>query len=324
MTCWYPLEGFIAPGLSKNGKRNIVFNKNRAYSDLQSIPLPCGQCSGCRFERSRQWAMRCVHESQLHERNCFITLTFEDTYLPDNYSIDIKDLQLFFKKLRKKYVPVAPKGLSKEDKQVFMDKHGIRYFACAEYGDLNRRPHYHAILFNHDFKDKIPYKKSPRGDIWYISEELSKLWPFGYVLIGAMTFESAAYVARYAMKKITGDLAKEHYTVVHPLTGEVVESNPEFVTMSRRPGIATGWYRQFYRDVYPSDMVIMRGKKMMPPKFYDKLFELDHPLEYDIIKKSRLAKAKLNADNNTPDRLAVRQECFEAKFKSSYSDSRVL
>lgn len=317
MTCFFPLKGFVAPGRTANDKRNIVFSQKRGYVDLPSIMMACGQCTGCRIERSRQWAMRCVHEASLYDDNCFITLTFEDTHLPDNYSINVEDLQLFFKRLRKKYVPKCPTS-DPILKVEFMAKHGIRYFACAEYGDLNRRPHYHAILFNHWFSDVKPFMKSPRGDVLYISDELSKLWLFGYVLIGRMTFESAAYVARYSLKKLTGvdkDKIKEHYTVVHPHTGEVVDTQPEFVVMSRKPGIGKGWYDKFYTDIYPSDRVVIRGKEMRPPKFYDRLLEMEHPLIFDAVKKARVDKAMDYSDNNTADRLHVRHEVLLAKLQ---------
>ena len=174
----------------------MIFNPKYAYQADQPEKLPCGQCVGCRLERSRQWAIRCMHEAQMHEDNCFITLTFNPESLDDRsnpWSLDVRDFQLFMKRLRKKYGA------------------GIRFYHCGEYGELNKRPHYHACIFGFDFPDKRLWKVTNSGHRLYISESLDELWPFGFCTIGNVTFESAAYVARYIMKKVNGDAAADHY-----------------------------------------------------------------------------------------------------------------
>lgn len=141
MPCYFPMQGFRSKTLTDNGKRKIVFSKNQGFEDLP-VTLPCGQCIGCRLEHSRQWAIRCLHEASLHEHNCFLTLTFDDEHLPKSESLDVRDLQLFMKRLRKEYGK------------------GIRFYACGEYGEKYYRPHYHLCLFNHDFHDKYLWKMS--------------------------------------------------------------------------------------------------------------------------------------------------------------------
>ena len=148
--------------------------------------IPCGKCIGCRLAHSRQWAVRCVHEASLHERNCFLTLTFDDAHLPVSGSVSVRDVQLFLKRLRK--------ALSYQNIK-------IRFFACGEYGDKNLRPHYHLILFNYDFSDdRQLLRQTPYGPL-YISDFLFRLWPYGFHTIGNVTFKSCAYVARYVTKK---------------------------------------------------------------------------------------------------------------------------
>jgi len=241
------------------------------------INLPCGRCIGCRLEKSRQWAVRCVHEAQLHQENSFITLTFnqscplDGTKTDPTYSLHKHHFQRFMKRLRKEY----------PEKQ-------IKYFHCGEYGEKSERPHHHACLFNHDFEDKILYKES-NGIKLYTSEKLQKLWPFGHSTIGDVTFDSAAYVARYITKKITGKLAEEHYK------GRL----PEFCTMSRRPAIAKQWLQKYTSDVYPQDYVVIRGKKSKPSKYYDKQLELTNPKEYETIKAERVFKNRGNPNNAT-------------------------
>ena len=260
------------------------------------MTVPCGQCVGCRLERSRQWAVRCYHEASLYEDNCFITLTYSDDALPVGGSLVLADYQKFMKRLRKKFGS------------------NIRFYHCGEYGETTWRPHYHACLFNFDFADKRKFSKTNNGYL-YTSETLNELWPFGHSLIGDVTFESAAYVARYIMKKITGDGAEEHYQSVCNETGEIFNLRPEYTTMSRRPGIGAGWFDKYKEDVYFGDYVVVRGVKMRPPKFYDRSFEIASPNRFRLLRGRRVMDARGHADNNTPARLKVREEVAKARLK---------
>jgi len=260
--------------------------------------LPCGQCVGCRLERSRQWAMRIMHESQFYDDNCFITLTFDDEHLslreeesPGN-TLNVRDFQLFMKKLRK----------------VFSD---VRYFHCGEYGERFGRPHYHACLFNVSFSDRKFFSER-NGYQLYTSDLLDSIWGNGFCTIGSLTFESAAYVARYIMKKVTGDRAKDHYQRfdIDEDTGEILNSfnlKSEYVTMSRRPGIGKNWFDLYHKRTYAWDNIIMNGHEVRPPKYYDSQFEILSPQEFSRIKDLRVTNSIKYADNNTPERLLVRE-----------------
>lgn len=287
MTCFHPLKGFRSKSRNKNGKRSIVFNPSQAMVDMPVI-LPCGQCIGCRLERSRQWAIRCVHEAQMHVDNCFITLTYDDAHIPSGRTLILRDFQLFMKRLRKKY------------------NNKIRFFHCGEYGDLEGRPHYHAILFGHDFADKKLWKNNLENPL-YRSNDLELLWPYGYSSIGAVTFQSAAYVARYIMKKVTGENAAEHYEYVD-LDGEIHERKPEYTTMSRRPGIGSTWLHAYQSDVFPADFIVLEARKMQPPKYYDRQLEITDLKEHNRIKFQRIRRAKENQEDQTPERLLVREQ----------------
>lgn len=278
------------------GKRALVFNIKDGYRDLP-VTISCGQCSGCRLEKSRQWAIRAVHEAQLHDQNCFITLTYSNEHLPQHGKLDYNAPVLFMKRLRKSYGA------------------GIRSYGCAEYGESFGRPHYHLCLFNFDFPDKVIHSQSSSGFSIYTSPILQTLWPFGYSTIGAFTFETAAYVARYVMKKISGDLAEPHY---EKLTehGEVIPLPSEkAICVSRRPGLGRPFLDQFHTDIYPSDYVVIDGKKMRPPKYYDYRFELEYPEEFRTIKIARKTNSASHADNNTPERLLVREEILNRKIE---------
>ena len=189
-------------------------------------------------------------------------------------------------------------------------------FHCGEYGENFGRPHYHACIFGYDFDDKKLWKVN-NGYPLYTSNFLSSLWPFGYSSIGAVTFESAAYVARYIMKKVTGDAANKHYLVYDRGTGEIFgERKPEYITMSRRPGIGKPWFDKFATDVYPDDFVVLNFKKMKPPRYYDGLFEIQAPSDMQRIKTQRVLSSKEHVDNNTSVRLRVRERVKLAQIKS--------
>lgn len=286
MSCFYPIRAYRGRGKTRLGKSKIVFKMSDGFKG-SAFDLPCGQCIDCRLERSRQWAVRCVYESKLYDDNCFITLTFDEQHLPSDGSIDVRVFQLFMKRLRKRFGS------------------DIRFFHCGEYGTKFSRPHYHACLFNFNFPDLVFDKTTGSGFNLYTSKSLSELWPFGFSWVGDFTFETAAYVARYILKKVTGKLADDYYQ----------GRKPEYITMSRRPGIGKGWYDKFKNDVYPSDEVIIRGKSMKPPKFFDSLFELENPSVMERIKFDRVPKGEAARLDNDSFRRPVKEFVKKSRLK---------
>lgn len=306
MPCYYPVQGWKSRHVNPSGKRSIVFNAAEGFADMP-VELPCGRCRGCRLENSRQWAMRCVHEASLHEENCFLTLTYAPEHMPSDWSLNKQDHQRFMKRLRRAF----PRE----------EGNRIRYFHCGEYGELNNRPHYHTLLFNFDFADRYLWTIK-NGFQLYRSPTLERLWPFGHSLIGDVTFESAAYVARYVMKKITGDKAERHYQIFDPETGEIFQLHPEYSTMSRRPGIGKDWLLKYQSDT-DKDYVTIRGMKMKLPKYYDTILEAQDELEFLNRKKVRKRVAMQHADDNTPQRLRAKEKVKEAQLnqlKRSYEN----
>lgn len=248
----------------------------------QPITVNCGQCIGCRLERSRQWAARIMHESKSHEDCCFITLTYSDKYLPEGQTLVKKDVQLFIKRLRK-----SLKGKK------------ISYFHCGEYGGITQRPHYHLILFGYQFPDIQLYRVTETGDRLFVSPKLESLWGKGFCPIGSVTFESAAYVARYCVDKLTGDAGKKAYEQ----TGRI----PPYITMSTRPAIGLNHVKTYLSDIYPHDEVISRGVPTKPPRFYDKYLEKSNPEMYQALKRARKERADNNPDNSDNQRLRVKE-----------------
>lgn len=297
-------DGYTRPeGISFHARGGTVRKRRgknelsrKAPNILRELDLPCGQCVGCRLERSRQWAVRCMHESQLHESSLFVTLTYDDKHLPPDGGLRYRDFQLFMKKLRK----TQPRA---------------RFYMCGEYGDQFKRPHYHACLFGVDFLDKVPDRKSPSGELLYRSPTLEKLWTLGYSNFGAVTFESAAYVARYVMKKMTGPLQENTYKRVDADTGEIHQVSPEFCRMSLKPGIGAKWLEKYQTDVYPADQVIINGTHAKPPRYYDKKLEATNPQIFEALTVGRAARALASSDDNTRVRLQTREQVTLARLK---------
>lgn len=295
MTCYHPLKAYRSRERNPStGRYSITFNPLKNLVEGLTLSLPCGRCIGCRIDKSRQWAMRCMHESQMHPENSFITLTYSDEHVPQDYSVKLRDLQLFMKRLRKS------SGAKK-----------IRFFASGEYGERTLRPHYHALLFNYDFADKKLFTVR-NGNQIFKSDLLDELWPYGTLNeIGAVTYQSAAYVARYVIKKQVGSGADDHYARVSPVDGAVYNVSPEFCVMSRRPGIGATWVQKFKTDVFPSDFLIVDGKKHKPPTFYIKQLKEEHQTKVQRTRKRGAVKQK---PNSTPERLKVREEVQQSRL----------
>lgn len=307
MACYHPLTAYLSKHQTnyKTGKsyRRVSFKETDEHD--RQVSLPCGQCIGCRLERSRQWAMRCMHEAQLHQNNCFITLTYDNENLPKTGSLDKSDFQKFLKRFRKSIAPAK-----------------LRYYMAGEYGSTFGRPHFHACIFGYDFHDKKLFKRTSSGSLIYTSENLKTLWPHGYSSIGDVTFESAAYVARYIMQKYNGQMEEnkhitqdEHYTYCDLETGELIKLLPEYNNMSLKPGIGAEWYKKYRSDVYPHDYVVVNGKKVKPPKYYDKQYKNEYPYEYEELLHNRETSAKLNHEDNTYARLSVKEKVTKAKLQ---------
>lgn len=288
MPCYHPLKAIRTNGIVKVLPKDTV---------VYSFTLPCGQCVGCRLEKSREWALRCMHEASLYSDNCFITLTYDDAHVPEDGGLHYSHFQYFMKRLREKY-----------------PHRRIRFYMAGEYGGQFGRPHFHACLFNFAFNDLVIWRKSNSGHHLYRSSELESLWRYGYSSVGAVTFESAAYVARYIMKKQTGKGSAGAYDSVDTETGEIFSRRPEFNKMSLKPGIGAQWFDKFHTDVFPRDAVIHDGTPNRVPRYYDKRLKLVDPDTFTLIKEKRILDAINHMPDNTPQRLQAKETVAKAQI----------
>lgn len=291
MPCYFPKRAWYSKSKNrKTGKRGIVFKQQDGFSD-RPLFVPCGVCIGCRLERSRDWAIRIVHESQLYEDNCFITLTYDDEHLPLKNSLCVSHFQNFMKRFRK---AIAPQR--------------IRFLHCGEYGSKKLRPHYHAVIFGYDFIDREEIVIDGRRT--FISPLLQELWPKGFSTVDDLNYRTARYVAKYVTKKVLGKDAEKHYK----------GRKPEYVTMSRGRGDDKGlgyrWFFKFLNDVYPCDSVSIEGKVIgKPPAYYDKLLEENFPEIYDRVKTERRLYA---FDHNEIGTCRLPQKGFAVKKRTEF------
>lgn len=315
MPCYKPRQGFRSNSINpKTGKAKIVFQPGQGNT-AQPITVPCGYCVGCQADYARQWAIRILHEAQMHKQNCFITLTYNDENLPEDWSLSKRDWQLFVKKLRDRIKPIK-----------------VRFYACGEYGEipdpastrLKGRPHYHAIIFGYDFvnqeslrkKTVKKYKKSSNGDGFiYQSDLLDIIWGKGFATVAPVTPGTANYTAQYCTKKVKGYKKREvedrycpalslergqpvyaqlsHYQWLDEQTGEIYDLEPEFSLMSRMPGIGRSWLDK-YQASTDKDFLTNNGDTYPIPTYYDKVRAAQDPEFMEIIlAKRRKAHEKL-------------------------------
>lgn len=340
VACFHPLKGWLTDGVNpETGRPKYVITSYEAeippwpLKPGQPMPkfvaIPCGQCMGCRIDRSREWANRCLMELQDHpEGGYFVTCTYDDFHVPRTwYSSD-------------KYGTAVPAmTLSRRDQQLFLKRlrkntgQQIRFFGCGEYGPQTMRPHFHFILFGLQLDDLKESDWSGRGYKYYESEVLNRAWSFpcrdefnapfgpscvaGRVLAGRITWETCAYTARYVTKKLTGFLAS-HY--------DYFNIEPPFSCMSLKPGIGRLYYDK-HPDLYEYDFINLStesgGKKVKPPRYFDKLFDIDRPHIMPFIKQFRQEAAELNLSAEIAksgldylDYLQVKEDSFEDRIKA--------
>lgn len=301
MPCYKPLHA------SRDAAGRVRVFARGCGPVAEAFWIPCGRCVGCLLERTRQWAVRLVHERVMTSQtpvdpedpgrgflpSSFVTLTYDDSHLPAEGLVKA-DLQKFFRRVRKSGRP-------------------FRYFACGEYGGRTRRAHYHAILFGLDFSSDRRFHSFSRNARLYSSDVLDGLWSKGRCLIGDVSYHSCSYVARYVVKSLPSNVPK--VDIMRPPSGRTLRADrvrhaaerirrdgeqtrsPEFALMSRRPGLGSSFFHAYKDWIYPRDQVVVEGKLMRPPAYYDYLLEKADPQLFAAVKLRRQEEQ----DGSRPD-----------------------
>lgn len=246
----------------------------------EPLILPCGKCLLCTCAYRRHWILRCLHEMRFFDKGIFLTLTVSDDHLDEVFpslssgapnSLRHKPFQDYVKRLR----IVLTRSVRSDY---------IRYYMCGEYGDLHHRPHYHAIIYGYmpdDLKALIHHKGL------YVSDEVAKLWPYGYHTIAPITAHDISYVAGYVDKKLY--IRRDEYI-------SSLGVAPEYTAMSRgsvKRGDGGLGYRFFVRyrdsDLYPENAdgtfarlfaLTSTNLKVRMPRYYDQKLLLRDPAKH--------------------------------------------
>lgn len=274
MACHHPKPAY----LSSEGKVTFVRHE-KALGNSAFIHIRCGMCLGCKADHARDWSIRCYHEAQHHDRNCFITPTYDPEHLPPHGTLNKSDLQKFFRRLRKT-------GLK------------FRYFACGEYGEKKGRPHYHVVMFGYRPHQKTLRRVSKKGHPQYLSKIFTDCWPHGEVTWGEFHPSAASYVASYTADKLKSfafdtpdpDTGLRPYEVMDR-DGVIWNLQPEFQLQSLKPAIGKEWLEKNWREVFPADSVAMNGREFPPPRYYYQWLAENQPDVFEIVQANRKKKS---------------------------------
>lgn len=255
MQCINPIPaGFTASG-------SLTFKKSEASREIEGFKLECRKCLPCRLNLAREKAIRVYHESKTHLDSIFLTLTYDEEHLVSPV-LQYRDFQLFMKKLREHVTrDVTDPELKKEL--------AISYMVTGEYGEKNKRPHWHAIIFNYRPKDEKKDRETSLGHEVYKSEFLRSLWGKGAIEYGSVTLESANYVARYAAKKLVHGNDEDH------------EYHPIHKTSSRR-AIGRSWIEKHWKHTFAHGFVVLpNGSTTKIPRYYVDWLKKHRPTEWE-------------------------------------------
>lgn len=253
----------------------------------------------------------------MHEDNIFVTLTYSDDNLKNN-KLNYTDFQLFIKRLRqhiyrnflKSYGPSNWALLSKEEKNKAFEPYKISIFVTGEYGDKTKRPHWHALIFNYSPTDLKYHHSNHNKDKIYTSQTLTDLWGLGHVELGSVTFQSAAYCARYAAKKLVHGRDQDHD--YHPISKK-----------SSHQAIGKRWLEKYYTDIFNHGyLVAPNGTKVPIPRYYEKWLQKNHPEHWEkyltITKEERRLKAEAKALAEKQETDQINEQRINQNFRKGF------
>jgi len=248
-------------GFKPDGK-TISWSQKEYNKELASFQLPCGKCLECRLGYAREWAIRCVHEASTYEKNIFLTLTYNDASL-ESPKLIYEHVQNFIKKLRKR--PYFKDGQWVHQSE---DPEPMGFFITGEYGEKQKRPHWHIIIFNYEPNDGVFKYTHESGDVVQTSATIDRLWGKGNAEYGPVNKETAGYCARYAAKKLVHGKDDEHE--FHPISKK-----------SSKYAIGKRWLEKNWKDVFlQGDLMLDHGEKVPIPRYYEKWLKKERPADW--------------------------------------------
>lgn len=253
----------IKAGWTRSGE--LTFSKKKHDPGQVGLEFECRKCLACRLNTAREKAIRAIHEASMHKKNIFLTLTYSDEHLKSD-RLQYQDFQKFMKDLRERVLrDVTDPDLKK--------KLFIPFMVTGEYGDKNKRPHWHVLLFNYSPPDLEFHRTTELGHKVYKSAFIDALWGKNDPKsvpneIGEITLESAGYVARYAAKKLTHGKDGDH------------DFHPKHDT-SKRYALGKSWIEKNWEKTFQRGFVYLPGGvRTKIPRFYIDWLKKNHPDEW--------------------------------------------
>ena len=162
------------------------FKNKRKYrflrdDQIELVRVPCGKCEECQKRMRMLWTFRINEELKYSFMSSFVTLTYDEEHVPENFELVSDHVKKLFKGIR----------------NAFRDKKDwFKYLCVGEHGDSFGRCHWHFIFCcNWSF---------PIVDFMQLVYDY---WPYGNVFFGNVTDRSIMYVAKYCVKSLrSGDI----------------------------------------------------------------------------------------------------------------------
>lgn len=262
MACQKPIP-------AQKTKKGGLYHGRRNTSQEEGFALRCRKCLDCRLNTAREKAIRAMHEASMHgNRNIFLTLTYKDPLRSTN----LEELYVDFQEFMKRLLEYVNRNITIPENRIH-----IPFMVTGEYGDENKRPHWHVLLFNYRPDDEKSRRPNKLGHTLHTSNTIDRLWGHNDPekapsLYGEVTIDSAGYVARYAAKKLVHGKDQDH------------QFHPKHKT-SIKHAIGKSWIEKYWKQTFENGYVTVYSVDEKPirtaiPRFYTDWLKKHHPEEF--------------------------------------------
>lgn len=312
MPCQYPIKAHYEAHRNDTGKRSITFKQGDGLLD-RPVTVPCGKCPDCAKKYQEEWGARAYHEHLYHKESTFITLTYDDNKLPDGYDLNEglnhEHFQRFMKRLRN--------HIKRNEKSSVK----IKYLMCGEYGSKLGRPHFHAIIYGWTPKDSESKGTQTDDETGAIhkritSKTMEKLWPHGFHTLGAVTIQTAKYIAKYAAKgKLNNPKETNYSEKVDSKQERYGEKRLEYIACSH--GLGKQWALDNKESILANDRIVTSQAPASEALAKANIFTLTTPRAY-------LKHIEKDAtDNNNQDTIKRLSELKQRRIKTALENTEI-
>lgn len=342
MSCYHPNiiiqdRDRINPNTSKNwqkvkyiNSRNPSFKGYEYYEQFnndqvrncngrfRAIRTPCQtQCIGCCESKSKEWATKIMLETKEHKENYFITLTYDDKWLPVTNEMYCENLGKYYyddgtwnSYLEYDHAKNFIRKVRDWQRSEFGND-GIKYYGCGEYGGKEGRAHFHIIMMGLHLEpgDVKVHSIDRNGNVLYECKKLEECWippgerrgqheRMGFVSVAECNWQTARYVAGYVQKK---NLKSEKQEQLYFWNKEAYYAShgqtPEKCFMSNHPGIGKAFYLADNQNMFFDGYILIKGAKEQIvkakiPRYYEKLLEVENQGLHECYKQRAQQKAE--------------------------------